>query len=210
MRIRKAGWKPKAAVAIIGLFAAWLPLASLLSSYLVVERPLEKADAIVVMSGAADYVERNLKAAELYHKGVAPIILLTNDGQMGGWDNERKRNPYFVERAQWLLTKNGVPPDAIRIVPGEAIDTHSEVGLIDEFAAHEAMNAVLIVTSGYHSRRVSVLIDKFLSRTQRPTTYGITSANSSGTMPPSAWWWTSVKGSKALFGEYTGIFSSSG
>ena len=46
------------------------------------------------------YVERTRLAAESFVRGRAPVVLLTNDGQRGGWSKEEERNPLFVERAE--------------------------------------------------------------------------------------------------------------
>jgi hypothetical protein len=56
----------------------------MLESYLVRERQLEKADAILVMAGSRE--ERLPSVARLYHQGVAPKILLANDGVFAGED----------------------------------------------------------------------------------------------------------------------------
>ena len=53
------------------------------------------ADAIVVLSGSSTYVERAAWAAQLYREGRAPVIVLTNDGLISGWDHREDRNPYY-------------------------------------------------------------------------------------------------------------------
>ena len=58
-------------ITVLILAILWLPIAWLLGQWLVVERPLEKADAIFVLAGSANYVERNQEAARLYNLGVA-------------------------------------------------------------------------------------------------------------------------------------------
>ena len=51
------------------------PILAWIGTYLVVSDPLGKADAIEILSGAA--LQRARKAAELYHEGWAPRILIT-------------------------------------------------------------------------------------------------------------------------------------
>ena len=74
------------------LFLIWLLAAAFAAKFLIVERPLDRADAIVVLSGSSVYVERTAEAASLFQKGVAPKILLTNDDSQGGWNESEKRS----------------------------------------------------------------------------------------------------------------------
>src|SRR5437870_10161812 len=78
---------------------AWPLMAWGAAELLVVNAELPRVDAIVVLSGAKVYVERAERAAELFHEGRAPIILLTNDGLRGPWSPRRQDNPRFVEQA---------------------------------------------------------------------------------------------------------------
>jgi len=66
------------------VIAGWELLAVVAARFLVVRSPLNHADAIVVLSGSAAHVERAEWAAELYRRGLAPKIILTNDNQQGG------------------------------------------------------------------------------------------------------------------------------
>jgi len=127
-------------------------------NYLVVAIPLDSPDAIVVLSGAADYEERNLEAARLFRNGSGRRIVLTDDGVPGGWSNENERNLQFVEKASALLVENGVPEQAIEIVPGaindgKAIGTVVEARKILAFCRERRYSRLLLVTSAYHSRR---------------------------------------------------------
>src|SRR3954452_21632791 len=97
----------------------WPILAWSMSRLLIVRTGPETADAIAVFSGSATYKERTEKAALLFKQGMAPLIVLTNDGQRGGWSREQRRNPLFVELAQNLLEQSGVPQDRIVIAPTE-------------------------------------------------------------------------------------------
>src|SRR5215204_5782230 len=110
---------------LLGVFA-WALLAWGAAKILIVHAGLAHADAIAVLSGSSAYPERTKRAAELFHEGRAPLVILTNDNTRGGWSSALQRNPYFVERATEELIKAGVPAEKIRIVPGVASSTHSE------------------------------------------------------------------------------------
>src|SRR5687768_10298377 len=132
---------------------------------LIVSAPLASADAIVVLSGSSTYVERAQKAAQLFHEGRAPLVLLTDDHTRGGWSSAQQRNPFFVERAIDELIKRGVPAERIRIVPGIASNTRSETLLVKEYAASQSLRSVLVVTSWYHSRRALRSLHQFFAGT---------------------------------------------
>ena len=72
---------------------------------LITEAPLDHADAIAIMSGSATFKERSQRAAELFHAGRAPRIILTNDNHQGSWSNAEQRNPFFYESAAAYLRK---------------------------------------------------------------------------------------------------------
>lgn len=132
---------------------AWVAIAPLLSRALIVEQPIEKADAIMVMSGSSAYTERTKKAAELYRNGSAHSVILTSDGGQGGWSEKEKRNPYFVELMQQELIANGVPQAVIRILPGTMRGTDDEARALKDSLDTQPISSVLIVTSPFHTRR---------------------------------------------------------
>ncbi|HEY1404065.1 MAG TPA: hypothetical protein VGB05_08070, partial [Pyrinomonadaceae bacterium] len=81
------------------LLAAWPVAAWGAARALVVEVKVARPEAIVVLSGASDYAERARAAAGLFAAGRAPKIVLTNDGEQGGWSSAEQRNPFFSELA---------------------------------------------------------------------------------------------------------------
>src|SRR5713101_1443715 len=87
---------------------AWSLLAGVAAELLVVTTDTPRADAIVVLSGARAYAERVARAAQLFHEGRAPIVLLTDDGLHGAWSPVRHDNPRFVDLAADELARRGV------------------------------------------------------------------------------------------------------
>jgi uncharacterized SAM-binding protein YcdF (DUF218 family) len=98
---------------------------------------LTKADAprpsevIVCLSG----VERNQKAAELYHEGLAPRIILT------------------VKTNKQDLTSLGVPEERITLAPGPRT-TYQEALAVAPILREKGYRSAMIVTDPYHLRRV--------------------------------------------------------
>ena len=179
---------------------AWVLLAWVAAEGLIVRASLANADAIVVLSGSNAYVERTKRAAELFHEGRAPLVVLTNDHTRGGWSTALQQNPYFVERATEELLKGGVPADKIKIVPGVASSTQSEALLIRDYAAAERLRSVMVVTSGYHSRRALRSLRRSFDGTG--VAVGLEPAPAGPATPSAAWWWLQPEGWRNVAGEY--------
>src|SRR5690349_15957419 len=106
----------KLLIVFLILLITWALVAPFLAKNLIVEKPLERAGAILVLGGSHTYVERTEKAAELFRAGVATKIYLTDDGQQAGWSAAEQRNPPFVELARNSLIANGVAAENIEIL----------------------------------------------------------------------------------------------
>ena len=144
------------------MFLVWIFAAPYLARNLIIEKPLERADAIFVLGGSSVFVERTQKAAELFKNGVSEKILLTDDGTRGGWSKLEKRNPPFAELARNELVKLGVPAENIEILQPQVTGTVYEARNLAEAVKTKNLNSVLIITSAYHSRRAFWICDKIL------------------------------------------------
>lgn len=165
-----------------------------------VSAPLQQADAIVVLSGAAAYKERTRYAAEVFKAGRAPRIILTNDNYKGGWSAEKERNPFYYELESTELQRNGVPADRIDVLPEPVDGTYEETLLIKRYAESKGLNSILVVTSAYHSRRAwwtlrKVFRGSSLSVGLEPVAPGVQ-------MPQAATWWLQIRGWEAVPTEY--------
>lgn len=195
----------KSVIAVLVLLLGWILLAPRLATLLIVEKPLARADAIFVLGGSAAYIERNQKAAALYKQGVAPKILLTNDGIKGGWDKKEQRNPYYVERARRELIGQGVPENAIEILPGTVGGTEDEAKLFAETAREKDLKSVLLVTSAYHTRRTLWTFEKTALKNDLPVEIGIESPPTGQQTPPPFYWWATPTGWHVVAAEYVKI-----
>ena len=167
---------------------------------LIVRAEVPSPDAIIVLSGSSTYLERASWAAKLYREGRAPLIVLTNDGVLSGWDNREDRNPLFYELSMRRLQQEGVPVAQIQLAPGQALGTYEESLLVRDFAVEHRLHRLLIVTSGYHSRRALWSIRRACEGSGIEV--GIDSAPP-GWQTPSPWiWWSKRKGWKLVAGEY--------
>lgn len=170
------------------------------AQFLIVKSELAAPDAIVVLSGSSTYVERANWAARLYHEGRAPVIILTNDGLIGGWDRVEERNPHFYELAAKELERQGVPAEKIQVASGPALGTYEESLVLREYATTHKFKRLLVVTSAYHSRRALWSMRRACEGSG--IEIGIDSPPPGWQTPsPSTWWWHRW-GWKVVAGEY--------
>ena len=195
-------WKLKVFVVLSVLLVAWIVVAPLLAERLIVYKPLEKADAILVLGGSSVYVERTQAAALLYKKGIAPKIFLTDDGERSGWSHVKEENPPFVELAKESLILQGVPAENIEILSPQVTGTIYEANILSRVAREENLDSLLIVTSAYHARRSLWIFEKIFRDENVPTKIGIVSAQTGQQTPPPNFWWLTPRGWQLVAGEY--------
>lgn len=157
-----------------------------LGSFLAPEDPLTKSDAIFVFAGSR--AARPLEAVDLYEAGYAPFIVLTRD-------QEEPAVGALVERGITLPTRFSMTrdlvrqlkvPDAAVITPDRIHDnTAMEASTLAELAAARGWHRVIVVSSKYHMRRVSLASRRALRGLNvevvlRPTRYDPAT--------PGRWW----------------------
>jgi uncharacterized SAM-binding protein YcdF (DUF218 family) len=196
----KASRKFKLIIILLLVFPAWFFLAPFLAERLIVEKTLERADAILVLGGSATFGERTQKAAGLYRKGISTKILLTDDGGQAGWSRAEQRNPKFVELARKSLIEQGVPADAIEIIEPPVAGTIDEARAFAETSKTENLKSVLLVTSAYHTRRARWTFARVLA--ENNVEIGIESAPAGIQTPMPVYWWLSAPGWNLVAGEY--------
>ncbi|NNE97796.1 MAG: YdcF family protein [Pyrinomonadaceae bacterium] len=192
-------WKIKIIITSLILLIAWIVSAPLLAKNLIVEKPLEEADAIMVLSGSSVYVERTHKAAELYKRGTASRVLLTDDGGYAGWSQKEGRNPPFVYLAKQELIAQGVAEDDIEILEPQVTGTIWEARNLKAKIKKENWRSIVLVTSSYHTKRALNTFSEILGDR---TNIGISASPTGDQTPPPFSWWLSAKGWQVVGGEY--------
>lgn len=182
------------------VFGLWVLIAWAAANWLIVDTPAAPADAIVVLSGSAVYRERAQRAAEFYRQGLANRILLTNDNLRGEWSSAEQRNPFFYERARDNLLGLGVPAERIEVLPTTVNGTYEEALAIQDYAAANKLRSLLVVTSAYHSRRVSWTFAKVSSQTG--VAINVQCVAPGEQTPPPLTWWLHLRGWQMVAGEY--------
>lgn len=187
---------------LLVLFLFWISLAPFLADYLIIEKPLLKADAIFVLGGSSAYIERNQQAALAFKEGIASKIFLTNDGYKGGWNKKEQRNPYFVEKARWELIAQGVPAEAIEVLPEIVNGTRDEGDLFAKVFQERDLHSVLLITSPYHSRRALWTFQRAADKSNLPVEIGIKTTPVGQQTPLGFVWWMKSAGWQWIIGEY--------
>ena len=147
---------------LLGLVYAGYPfLLRGLGTYLVLEDPLERAPAIVVLAGEIPF--RAMEAAELYKDGWAPKIILTWGKRDEAYYALQSLGIKPLDYNREILLRLGIPSNAVLLLEDEVENTVQELGAIIGLLRANRWSRVIIVTSKSHSRR-SAAIWNYLTR----------------------------------------------
>ena len=139
------------ALTLVLLTAAACPYAG---RYLIIESPVQPADAILVLAGSR--ADRWLEAVDLYKEKMAPHILLSPGivepaelkvRQMG------IRFPAEVELVRDAMAQLDVPVSAMTVLPRAVDNTADEAAVARGVLAERGWTSLIVVTSKYHTRR---------------------------------------------------------
>ena len=198
----RAGWLIVAALAVAALaFVAHGPALRSIGQALIVEDPLAKADAIVVVAGGTP--SREEAGARLYRDGLAPTVVLSNQ-----FTPDRVRDLIalgarrfdYQGEARVVLEKHGVPARAIVALPSPVKTTEAELKVVGEAARAHGWRRVILVTSPQHSRRV-----KLVWRRQAPSSIEGLVRVVPGDDFLDGEWWRKRRQAEAVLHEYLGL-----
>lgn len=122
--------------------------------FLVVDEPVQPADAIVVLAGSR--AERWMEALDLYKDRIAPHIVLSSDRMEGAEFELRRRGihlPRHSDLVREAMIQLGVPQEAVEVLPSAVDNTASEATDVRAIAIARGWKRLLVVTSKYHTRR---------------------------------------------------------
>jgi len=174
------------------LYLARGPILRVIGETWIVEDPLEKSDAIVVLSDDNFYADRAAHAADLYRHGWAQVVVASG----------RKLRPYagVGELMQHDLIERGVPKDKIVVISHNAENTREEAQILLQQVAERKWHSVIVVTSNYHTRRARYIFTRVF-----PQQVGVTvSGANDGSFDPEHWWQSRL-GLKELTREWAGM-----
>jgi uncharacterized SAM-binding protein YcdF (DUF218 family) len=177
-------WK-MASAAIAVLLGILVFLFLNVGRWLVREDPLQKARAIVILSGGMPV--RALEAAKIYREGYAPEVWLTRPAEPRA-SMEALGIPFDGEDDfnQRVLIHEGVPPGAIRILDPPIYNTADEIRAVSSAMNSAGAQVVIVVTTKAHTRRVRALWNKLEKDRGRI----LVRAASGDSFDPAHWWHT--------------------
>lgn len=122
--------------------------------------------AVVLLAGSSK--ERLGTAAALFLKGEWDLLLLANDGVLGGWSRPHQRNLYNVERSEEALLRYGVPARAIVKLPFSRSGTIYDALAARGYHRQHPLRAIALVTSDYHAPRARWSFEKVFEKERVP------------------------------------------
>jgi uncharacterized SAM-binding protein YcdF (DUF218 family) len=160
------------------------PIFRFIAESWVVEDPLNRADALIVLSDDDFYADRATRAAELFREGKASLVIASG----------RRLRPTvgIVELMEHDLIERGVPKDKILRV--------QEAETLANLAKARKWHSAIVVTSNYHTRRA-----RYIFRHVFPQGIEVRVASArDADFDPEAWW-EKRKSSKLFMREIVGM-----
>ena len=168
------------------------PIFRFMAESLVIEDPMEKADALIVLSGDNFYADRATRAAELFREGKAPLVVAS--GQ------RLRPSAGSAELTEHDLVERGVPKDKILRFPHDADSTREEAEALVKLVKTKKWHKLIVVTSNYHTRRA-----RYIFRRVFPQDVEIRAASArDGDFNPESWW-EKRKSTKLFVREIAGM-----
>jgi uncharacterized SAM-binding protein YcdF (DUF218 family) len=173
---------------LVGLFLFRAPLLTGLARLWIVDEPLSKADAIVVLGGGLQ--SRPFVAAELYKQGLAPKVVVMNieprnTEELGLTQSE-------TSLLKDVLIKRGVPEESLVFIGNEVSSTYEEALALRDWVETTKARRLIIPTEPFHTRRVNWLFEKMLNKGGTPVEVLVTSTKPVSSV--SSNWWQTERG----------------
>lgn len=182
------------------LLGVGLLILFLLGNYLIVSDPIDRVDAIVVLSGGEK--DRLPETAQLFLEGVSDSVIMTDTGLLSeGSESEAAVDPNVIKA--YDLTQLGVPISNILVPKGVVGSTMDEAYAILELMQKQGMQSMIIVTDPYHSRRTKLIFEDVF----QDSGISIKVRSVQGHWFTSTGWWLHPAGWKYLLLEYAKLFS---
>jgi uncharacterized SAM-binding protein YcdF (DUF218 family) len=179
-------------VVLTAIYLVRHPLLRFAGEELVVEDPLEKSDAIIVLSADNFYADRATRSAELYRQGLAPVVVASG--------KRLRPRAGIVELMEHDLIERGVPKEKILRFAHDADSTREEAESLAKLAAEKNWKSIIVVTSNYHTRRARYIFQKVF-----PGNISVkVAAARDGDFDPGNWF-EKRKGLKLFFRELGGM-----
>jgi uncharacterized SAM-binding protein YcdF (DUF218 family) len=168
------------------------PILRLAAESWVIEDPLDKADALLILGDDNFYADRATRGAQLFREGRAPVIVASG--------RRLRPNAGIAELMEHDLVERGVPRDKIQRFAHDADGTLEEARVLARLARERKWHSVIVVTSNFHTRRARYIFQRVFPQGMEVR---IASARD-GDFDPEHWW-EKRKAIKELTQEFAGM-----
>jgi uncharacterized SAM-binding protein YcdF (DUF218 family) len=172
-------WLLKLAVLVVlfcGMYLFRSQLFTLAAQLWIVNEPLQRADAIVVLGGGM--TSRPAQAARLYEQGYAAKILVMTAAKL-------QTDGSGVSPDKVALLAQGVPESSIVVVGRGVASTFDEAAAVAKWAETSGARRVLVPTQFLYTRRIDWIFDRKLKSLKGRA---ITISMPAEDYTPSNWW----------------------
>jgi uncharacterized SAM-binding protein YcdF (DUF218 family) len=174
------------------LYLARHPILRIAAESWVIEDPLDKADALLILGDDNFYADRATRGAQLFREGRAPVIVASG--------RRLRPNAGIAELMEHDLVERGVPRDKIQRFAHDADGTLEEARVLARLARERKWHSVIVVTSNFHTRRARYIFQRVFPQGMEVR---IASARD-GDFDPEHWW-EKRKAIKELTQEFAGM-----
>src|SRR2546426_12712041 len=174
------------------LYLVRRPLLRFAAETWIVEDPLEKADALIVLGDDNFYADRSTRGAQLFREGKAPVIVASG--------RRLRPNAGVGELMEHDLIERGVPRDKIVRFSHDGDSTLEEAQSLVRIVKERKWHSVIVVTSNFHTRRARYIFQRVFPQ---GVEVRVASARD-GDFDPEHWW-KERKSIKELTKEFAGM-----
>jgi len=170
--------------------------------WLVREDPLSPSDVIVVLSGGMPY--RAEQAATVFRAGYAPEVWVSRSVNPAS-ELEKLGIPFVGEEeySREVLIRQGVPEQAVHILPDTIVDTEQEVEEVAREMKRTGKATAIVVTSPQHTRRVRTLWTQLVRGDQKAIVRGAFEDRFDADH-----WWRNTRDALAVVRETLGLMNA--
>jgi uncharacterized SAM-binding protein YcdF (DUF218 family) len=161
----------------------------------IIEDPLDKAEALIVLGDDNFYADRATRGAQLFREGKAPVVVASG--------RRLRPNAGIAELMEHDLFERGVPRDKIVRFAHDADSTLEEAQALARLAKERKWHSVIVVTANFHTRRARYIFQHVFPQ---GIEVRIASARD-GEFDPEHWW-EKRKSIKELTREFAGMVVS--
>jgi len=143
---------------VVAVGFAFGPVMGKIGSWVVVDDPLESADAVVVLNTGLEYYPRLIQAAEIYTAGVVDYVVINGNRKTDvirrlEAEGFRPCCSWYANSLQ-VLRMYGVPEEKVIPISAEdAYDTISEARAVGWEIRTRNWQRIVVTTSKFHTRR---------------------------------------------------------